>query len=295
MTLPSEYLSRFIYGTKHYLDPGLDLVVVTGGSRGLGKAITKKLVDNKIATVVIDIEIPRPDQRIHGVLDYLECDVADRDEVMEVAQEIIARFGTVTALINNAATAIGKGKFVAELTSEEVQRGLAVNLAGQYWLVQAFLPTMAARHRGYIVSIGSVLSYVSPSKLSLYSATKSALLAFHESLSYELGPPSRPHSGIQTLLITPGHLRTQMFQDVQSPAMIFAPVQEPAQVATVIVHAMMAGQVGELRLPLYGKLIPIMRALPWQLIERLRSFAGIDEALDFTEDTASDWMSTKLR
>ena len=138
---------------------------------------------------------------------------------------------------------------------------------------------MMLRGRGYIVTIASVLGYMSPARLSAYGASKSGLIALHESLTYELGSPSLNPQGIKTLLVCPGQLTTGMFQGVATPSTIFAPELDPAFVASSVVNAIELGRRGEIKLPLYGKVIPMFRALLWPIVEVTRRITGIDQSM----------------
>ena len=94
---------------------------------------------------------------------------------------------------------------------------------------------MILKNRGYIITIASVLGYMSPARLSAYGASKSGLIALHESLTYELGSPSLNPHGIKTLLVCPGQLKTGMFQGVKTPSTILAPELDPKFVASYVV------------------------------------------------------------
>ncbi|EMG47359.1 hypothetical protein G210_2322 [Candida maltosa Xu316] len=120
---------------------------------------------------------------------------------------------------------------------------------------------------------------MSPARLSAYGASKSGLIALHESLTYELGPPSLNPHGIKTLLVCPGQLKTGMFQGVETPSTMFAPELDPKFVAAYVVNAIEQGRCGEIKLPLYGKFIPMFRAFPWPIVEITRKFSGIDQSM----------------
>lgn len=152
-------------------------------------------------------------------------------------------------------------------------------MLSSFYTIKAFLPDMMLRGRGYIVTIASVLGYMSPARLSAYGASKSGLIALHESLTYELGSPSLNPQGIKTLLVCPGQLKTGMFQGVATPSTIFAPELDPAFVASSVVNAIELGRRGEIKLPLYGKVIPMFRALPWPIVEVTRRITGIDQSM----------------
>ncbi|RCK65316.1 hypothetical protein Cantr_01202 [Candida viswanathii] len=141
----------------------------------------------------------------------LPCDVSDRQQILQTQRMVHRDVGIVTVLINNAGIATGK----------------TINLLSSFYTIKAFLPDMILKNRGYIVTIASVLGYMSPARLSAYGASKSGLIALHESLTYELGTPYFAPHGIKTLLVCPGQLKTGMFLSIKTPSTLLAPELDP--------------------------------------------------------------------
>lgn len=260
----------------HYYEPLRDIVCVTGGSRGLGREIAQRFAERHTTTVVLDVVVPAPVDRVPNV-HYYVCDVADSEQVLAVAARVAREVGVVTILVNNAG--ITHGKTLIDLDYDEIERTIRVNLLSSFYTIKAFLPNMLSQKRGYIVTIASVLGYMSPARLSDYGASKSGLIALHESLTYELGPPSLAPNGIKTLLICPGQLKTRMFSSIPSPLSLFAPELDPKYVSQKLVAALEVGRRGEIKLPFYGNLMPIMRAIPWPVVEFLRDVSGMDRSM----------------
>lgn len=258
-----------------HFEPGKDIVLVTGGSGGLGSEIIL-LLQPKCKVVSLDIYLPADDKRIEGV-HYYQCDVGNKTDVFEAHEKIKQEVGIVTVLINNAG--ITSGKKLVDMTCEEIDKIISVNLCSSFYTIKAFLPDMLSIKRGYIVTIGSTLGYMSPAHLSVYGATKAGLIALHESLTYELGSPAFSSSGIKTLLICPGQMTTNMFKTVATPSKLLAPELDAKSVANKLVAAIALGQRGEIKIPLYGTVLPIFRALPWPLVAVFRQFSGIDRTM----------------
>lgn len=112
-----------------------------------------------------------------------------------------------------------------------------------------------------------------------YGASKSGLIGLHESMTYELGPPLGSSTGIKTLLVCPGQLRTSLFNGVNTPSSIFAPELEPSFVAQKIVRALECGRRGEIRMPFYGHFLPLFRSMPWPIVQVVRLVSGMDDAM----------------
>lgn len=267
-------LSNLLIGT--ILEHKFDLALVTGGGSGLGKEFVLQLVSRKVRVVVLDITIPQETERVVGVT-YFKCDVSNREHVLEVQKQVQLSIGIVTILINNAAIATGKP--LLDLSFQEIEKTIQTNLMSSFYTIKAYLPSMILIERGYIVTIASVLGYMSPARLSAYGASKSGLIALHESLTYELGSPTFSSNGIKTLLVCPGQISTTMFKGVRTPTQIFAPELDPKFVASYVILAILQGRRGEIKLPFYGKFLPLFRAFPWPIVALARKLSGIDKSM----------------
>ncbi|VEU21878.1 DEKNAAC102854 [Brettanomyces naardenensis] len=259
-------------------DPLRDIVLITGGGSGLGKELASKFRSKKATVVVFDIKPPEegtPDF-VQGVT-YVNCDVSDREAVLEKAEWVKQNVGVVTMLINNAGITMGKS--LLELSFDEIETSLQVNLLSSFYTIKAFLPEMLNVKRGYIITVASTLGYLSPARLSAYGAAKSGLIALHESLTYELGPPAFNTTGVKTLLLCPGQLRTGLFQGVRTPSTLLAPELDPKDVANTLYKSVRLGKRGEMKMPLYGNLIPLVRSVPWPLAELARYLSGMDQSM----------------
>ncbi|CDR44457.1 CYFA0S14e02894g1_1 [Cyberlindnera fabianii] len=259
------------------LEKHQDIVLVTGGGSGLGREIVRELKARHIPKVIVfDINIPNENSQIPGV-HYFKCDISDKEKIQKLSEKIQSEIGIVTVVINNAG--IASGKSLLELSFEEIDKMVKVNMLSSFYMVKTFLPNMLLMKRGYIVSVASVLGYMTPSRLTAYGAAKSGMIAFHESLSYELGPPLGNDTGVKTLLVCPGQLKTPMFKGVNTPSNILAPELEPSYVAQKIVRAIECGRRGEIQMPFYGHFLPLFRALPWPITQFARLLSGMDESM----------------
>lgn len=261
---------------RQQLEPAQDIVVVTGGSSGLGKEIASQFAGLGARVAILDIAIPLESQQLPAVL-YFRCDVGNPDDVLKCYNQVSLLLGTPTVLVNNAG--ITSNKTVLELSHEEIEQIIRVNLLLSFFTIKAFLPGMLQKKRGYIITVGSVLGYMSPARLSAYGASKSGLVALHELLTYELGSPLLCASGVKTLLVCPGQMKTTMFDGVTTPWRWLAPELEPQSVGRSIIEAIEHGRQGEIKLPLYGNILPVFRAMPWPVTEIARRLSGIDESM----------------
>jgi 3-oxoacyl-[acyl-carrier protein] reductase len=185
------------------------IALVTGGSRGIGAAIAKRLAAdgaqvaityskgaNAAATVVKEIE------HVGGNAIAIQADAADADAVKAAVEKTFATFGRLDVLVNNAGTAIPKP--FEEATLEEMDRVLDINVRGVYVATQAALKHM--KSGGRIIMIGSAVGErVATPGLVSYAGTKGAVKMFTQALAREIG-----NRGITVNNVQPGPIDTEL-------------------------------------------------------------------------------------
>ncbi len=175
--------------------------VVTGGASGIGLAIARRLRTDGLGVATIDLK-PSDDDRA------FTADVTDRSQVDAALSAIRARLGPVAVLVN-AAGLDGFTRF-ANMTFEEWQRVIDVNLNGVFHVTQAVLPDMVAAGWGRIVNISSSSTHSGVARMSHYVAAKSAVNGLTKSLALEYGP-----SGITVNAVPPGFIDTPMLRNAE--------------------------------------------------------------------------------
>lgn len=182
-------------------------VVITGGSRGLGLVMARQLAAEGANLTLLarhEDELKRAEQDVtsHGgqVL-ALTCDVRDQEEVERAIQQVIARFGRVDVLINNAGViAVGP---VEHMSLEDFENAMAVHMWGPLYTMLAVTPHMRLQGWGRIVNISSVGGRVAVPHLVPYSASKFALVGLSDGMRAELAKDN-----IQVTTVAPGLMRT---------------------------------------------------------------------------------------
>ena len=186
------------------------VAVVTGASRGIGLAVSRRLGAAGARVVMLARGVAALDARareIGGQALALRCDLADRASVGEAASRIAAEHGTPDILVNNA------GLFpiapVAETSLEEFAATIETNLVAPFALLRAFLPPMRARGTGHVVTIGSIADRnVFPGN-GAYAASKYGARALHEVMRLELRG-----SGVRATLVSPGPTDTPLWDPI---------------------------------------------------------------------------------
>jgi len=189
------------------------VAVVTGSSRGLGKAMAVALAAEGVRVALVsrtEEELDRVAGEIAeagGEAAVFVTDVARRDQVKSAASKILSRFGTVNILINNAGLAVRRP--VTELTFEEWQAVMETNVTSAYLMCHALVPYMKGQGYGRILNVASTMASVSLPGRTAYSASKSALLGFTRSLAQELAPDQ-----VTVNTISPGLFATELARPI---------------------------------------------------------------------------------
>lgn len=221
------------------------VVVVTGASSGIGEATARRLATAGARVVLAARRLERLEALAVRLADggatavSVRCDVTEPGDVAELARRTLGELGRCDVLVNNAG--IPGGAPFRTASVEQIDRVVAVNLLGVLHVTKAFLPSMLERGRGHVVNVASLAGRFATPGSSVYGATKHAVVAFSESLFYEL----RPH-GILVTAVNPGFTRTEGFpQDDVPPAL----VMEPDRVAGTIVDVVRRDRAPEVSVP----------------------------------------------
>lgn len=192
-------------------DSGEDLdgqvVLITGGSRGLGFLLAQEFAANRCRVVICardDVELAAAEERLRAAgatVLAIRCDVAERDEVESMVAQATERFGRVDVLVNNAGI-IQVGP-LASMEISDFERAMNVMYWGSLYTTLAVLPQMLDRRGGRIVNITSIGGKVSVPHLLPYDAAKFALVGLSEGLRAEL-----KKDGVRVTTIVPGLMRT---------------------------------------------------------------------------------------
>ena len=189
-------------------------LLITGGSRGIGRACVEYFssIGYRVAFIYAKSdEAAEALAKSCGAL-AVKADVSDAASLKAAFSVAVEWLGGLDVLINNAG--IAQIKLLSDVTDEDWERMIGVNLSGVFYTTRAAIPLMVAQKSGRIINIGSVWGRCGASCESHYSATKSALRGLTLSLAKELGP-----SGITVNCIEPGVIDTDMNGDLDEETM----------------------------------------------------------------------------
>jgi len=186
------------------------VAVVTGGGRGIGAAVTRKLASLGASTVVCGRKLSALKQTAEAIVrgggrcEALECDVCELPAVEAMARRVEQTFGHVDILVNNAGIG-GFGGPLHQLPPEQWDAVLNTNLRGVYYCIRAFAPTMMRAGGGHIVNISSLAGKNALPGGAAYAASKWGL----NGLTYSVAEELRGH-GIRVAVVCPGSVDTEL-------------------------------------------------------------------------------------
>ncbi|ANB11506.1 short-chain dehydrogenase/reductase [Sugiyamaella lignohabitans] len=242
-----------------------EIVVLTGGSNGIGLAMANEFAATKNPKVII---LDREPAKVLPPNTYFyQADITDADAVYAVADKIRADHGSPTVLINNAG--IGAGQPILSITEANVRKTYDVNVLAHYWTTKAFVPDMVKNNHGHIVTIASIASFISPQLMSPYSGSKAAALAHHEALATELRTIYNAPK-VRTTSVHPSWVRTRLIDGLQNMNNFVCRELTPSDIATAVVNQVYSTRGAQLILPDAVFPISLLRSYPNWLQERIR-------------------------
>lgn len=190
----------------------MDTAVVTGGTRGIGAAVSEALLDSGWRVVALycknDLKATEFEESQKGKpLTVCRCDISSSEEIERVFGEI----GRVGLLVNNAG--VSEISLLTDLSGQRISELISVDLTGAILCSKAVIPSMVREKKGSIINVSSMWGEAGASCEAVYSAAKAGLIGFTKALAKELAP-----SGIRVNCVSPGFIQTEMNASLGSEA-----------------------------------------------------------------------------
>ena len=186
------------------------IAIVTGGTRGIGKAIVNELVSKGIKVVInykkSDNIANQMQERFGDMVRVYRADISKRDEVKGLIAYTLQEYGNIDILVNNAG--IAQTKVFTDITDSDWNDMIQINLTSSFYTIQEVLPIMIHHKNGCIINISSIWGVTGGSCEVHYSAAKAGINGLTKALAKELGP-----SNIRVNAIAPGIIATDMTSD----------------------------------------------------------------------------------
>ena len=186
------------------------IAVVTGASRGIGRAIARRLASEDIHVIINYSGSKQAAEETRSLIsgdgnsaEIYQCNVADPVQVNQMIDEIIKKFGQIDILVNNAG--ITRDNLMIRMSEQDFDEVINVNLKGAFYTSKAAVKYMMKKRYGKIVNISSIVGLIGNAGQVNYSASKAGLLGLTKSLAREIA--SR---GITVNAVAPGFIETEM-------------------------------------------------------------------------------------
>jgi NAD(P)-dependent dehydrogenase (short-subunit alcohol dehydrogenase family) len=239
-----------------------ELVVVTGGSSGIGEHVAKALLARNPRTRIVIIDFaplswtPPPSSNLH----YYQADLSKPEQIRAVCARVRDEVGHPTVLVNNAG--LVRGRTVLEGSYADVEATLRTNLAAPFLLLKEFLPEMVRTNHGHVVSVCSTSALMPPPDMVDYSASKAGVQALYEGLGMELryrhaAPRVRLTNCVFNFIATP------LVRGQPSQPQFLAPLLRVETVSEAIVDALYSGYGGVLYLPGAMQYVAMLVSCKW--------------------------------
>ncbi len=184
--------------------------LVTGGSRGIGKAVALKLAEQGADVAIVATsksaaaEETLEQLKALGVKACLyACDISDEAQVKETVDSVLADFGHIDILVNNAG--ITKDKLLMAMSAEDIDRVIDVNLKGTIYMTKACIRPFMKQRKGSIINISSVVGLMGNAGQANYAASKAGIIGLTKTVAKEYAA-----RGIRCNAIAPGYISTDM-------------------------------------------------------------------------------------
>lgn len=171
------------------------VAIVTGGGQGIGKALAKRFLEERMKVVIADIDEEAGKEteaefKHLGSIRFFNADVSDEDSVQNLIIETKRSFDGIDVLVNNAARSDPNNAPITELSLEDWNKILSINLTGAF-LCTKHSVTHLKKNKGTIINIASTRALMSEANTEAYSAAKGGILALTHALAISLGPDIR--------------------------------------------------------------------------------------------------------
>jgi len=208
-------------------------ILITGGASGIGKIMGKLALQRGAELIIWDINQMSIDTTLaelaaYGKVSAYKIDLSDSTQIKSMAALVKKETGTIDILINNAGIVVGK--YFDEHSTQDIQSTMDINALAPMFVSSAFLNEMIAQKSGHICNIASSAGFISNPRMSVYAASKWAVIGWSDSLRIEM---QMKKTNVNITTVTPYYISTGMFEGVKS----LIPILNPENVAEKIIRA----------------------------------------------------------
>lgn len=258
-------------------------VLITGAASGIGKLLAERCIQEGAYKVIIwDIHQTNAQKCLDewekkgwgkDIVSYYPVDVSDLNSIQTNAKAVLKEVDRIDILFNNAGIVIGKA--FKDHSSADIEKTIGINVTGVMHTTAAFLPSMIEAKEGHIINIASAAGLIPNPNMSVYAASKWAVVGWSESLRLELEKES---ADLKVTTVEPSYINTGMFDGVKSP--LLTPIIEPEFIVEKIIQAVKTNQI-IVREPFMVKSVPVLRGiLPTRVFDFMAEKMGVYSSMD---------------
>lgn len=234
-------------------------ILITGAASGIGKHFAERVSGMGVSTLILWDR--NPDQ-LRDLSDKLNdhcnvvfhgVDVSDKTSVVSSARKILELHLVPDLIVNCAGIVVGK--MFHQHSMDEIQSTIAINTTGSMWVVRAFLEQMMERGSGHVVNLASASGYIGNPRMSVYAASKWAVIGWSESLRLEM---EKLETGVEVTTVIPSYIKTGMFDGVKAPFLV--PLLETGQMVNHMLNGI-ARKKKKIEAPFMVRFVPLIKAL----------------------------------
>jgi NAD(P)-dependent dehydrogenase (short-subunit alcohol dehydrogenase family) len=188
------------------------VALITGGAKGMGRGMAIRFAEEGCAVAVADIDVAGAERTAAEVSSRgrkglaLKCDVTDGKQVQETVSKVLSEFGKIDILVNNAGGMRPTSPPIEDITEDEWDRVMALNLKSDFLFCKYVVPHMKERRYGKIINLSSIGAINPPAHVIHYNTAKSGVIGFTLDLAHALAP-----FNIYVNAILPGPVRTSFY------------------------------------------------------------------------------------
>ncbi|MCW3161826.1 SDR family oxidoreductase [Chryseobacterium oryctis] len=212
------------------------IILITGGASGIGKIMGRKALERGVAKLVIwDInekglhDVKSEFENYKGEIFTYKVDVSNLESIQSTADLVKKEVGNVEILINNAGIVVGK--YFHEHTHDDIKKTTLINSDAMMHITLEFLTEMINKNNGSICNIASAAGLISNPKMSVYAASKWAVIGWSDSMRLEMKELKK---NVAVTTVMPFYINTGMFEGIKSK---LVPILEPEPTAEKIIRA----------------------------------------------------------
>lgn len=254
-------------------------ILLTGGASGIALLMARMALEQGAHAVVLwdvndkNLSLAAESLSSLGRVYAERVDVTSAEQIA-AAHDKLRREGVTVDILINCAGIVRGNKFFSEQSQQDIDLTMAVNASAPMYVAREFLPEMLERGEGHICNIASAAGLIANPRMSVYTASKWAVIGWSESMRIEL---QESKSGVKVTTVTPYYINTGMFEGVRSRVL---PILKPEKVARKVLRAIERNKI-MLGMPLSYHFIRICQAImPLRLFDLYAKMLGVYSTMD---------------